>query len=449
MKKLYTLILCASFAALNAQTSKTAQPEAPDTFNYYKFPAITLGAGVTGFFGDYAKSDVWQFGSHRLSLNAGIEQRLGKTFGLSANFMWGQVSANERAISMPRNFASTMMNGDIRVNIYWDNDWLLRKKSKFAPYMFGGIGFATFNPKTDLKDKNGNDYYYWTDGTVRNQQQTQLNLGTAQQIRRDYKYETSIDSVNGSAIKKNAITIPVGLGLRYKLSGFVDAYVQGTYFFTLTDDMDGIRVGGNDKFANLICGFQIRLGKAPADPREAKYKEVDFKELAKIDSDGDGVRDANDDCPSTPAGVKVNGRGCPDATDTDKDGVPDYADKEANTPAGSVVDSQGKKVEDTKLQRMADDTVAVPRNALKNFPQSLPEPVKVKPGVDNSSIDMNPVDKPVLVTLPAKYKAADYNNDGKLDAKEVARVIDEFFEGKTSFDVDGIYELIDFYFDNY
>ena len=143
MKKLYTLILCASFAALNAQTSKTAQPEAPDTFNYYKFPAITLGAGVTGFFGDYAKSDVWQFGSHRLSLNAGIEQRLGKTFGLSANFMWGQVSANERAISMPRNFASTMMNGDIRVNIYWDNDWLLRKKSKFAPYMFGGIGFST------------------------------------------------------------------------------------------------------------------------------------------------------------------------------------------------------------------------------------------------------------------------------------------------------------------
>jgi hypothetical protein len=447
MKKLYTLLLCASFAALNAQTTKSTQPEAPDTFNYYKFPALTFGAGVTGFFGDYNNPDIWQFGTHRLSLNAGIEQRLGKTFGLSANFMWGQVSVNERAINMPRNFGSTMMNGDIRVNIYWDNDWLLRKKSKFAPYMFGGVGFATYDPKTDIKDKDGKDYYYWTDGTVRDQQQTQLNLGTAQTIRRDYKYETAIDS---PGYKKNSITIPVGLGLRYKLSGFIDAYVQGTYFFTLTDDMDAVRSGdNNDAFANLICGFQIRLGKKPEDPREAKYKDVDFKAMEKIDSDGDGVRDANDDCPSTPAGVKVNGRGCPDPTDTDKDGVPDYADKELATPAGSVVDATGKKVEDTKLQRMADDTIAVPRDALKNFPASLPEPVKVKPGADKSSIDMNPVTAPALVTLPAKYKAADYNNDGKLDTKEVARVIDDFFEGKTSFDVDSIYELIDFYFDNY
>jgi hypothetical protein len=280
---------------------------------------------------------------------------------------------------------------------------------------------------------------------VRNQQQTQLNLGTAQQIRRDYKYETAIDS---PGYKKNTITIPVGLGLRYKLSGFVDAYVQGTYFFTLTDDMDAVRNGGNDKFANLICGFQIRLGKKPQDPAEARYKDVDFKAIEKIDSDGDGVRDANDDCPNTPTGVKVNGSGCPDPTDTDKDGVPDYADKEANTPAGSVVDALGKKVEDSKLQKMADDTIAVPRDALKNFPASLPEPVKVKQGKDNST-DMNPVVAPTLVTLPSKYKAADYNNDGKLDTKEVARVIDEFFDGKTGFDVDGIYELIDFYFDNY
>lgn len=443
MKKLYTLLLCASFIGLKAQNAQ--QPEAPDTFNFYKYPAITLGVGVTGFDGDYGGLNLVQFARQRTSVNFGIEQRLGKTFGISANFLYGGISANERIISNPKNFGSTIMNGDIRMVIYWDNDWLLRKKSKFAPYMFGGVGFATFNPKTDVLDANGSSYYYWTDGTVRNQPQTQQNLGTASLLTRDYKYETAIDS---PGYKKNTITFPLGLGLRYKLSGLVDAYVQGTYFLTLTDDMDAIRKGSNDRFLNVSAGVQIRLGRGPKDPNQERYKGVDFKSVEKIDSDGDGVRDAKDECPNTPAGVKVNGKGCPDATDTDKDGIPDYADKEVNTPAGVIVDADGKQIGDQKLQNQANDSLAVPRDALKNFPSSLPEPVKVNGG-GNKSIDMNPVkvEKP-KEAIPAKYKGADFNNDGTIDSKEVARVIDEFFDGSTKFDIDSIYELIDWYFDN-
>ena len=46
---------------------------------------------------------------------------------------------------------------------------------------------------------------------------------------------------------------------------------------------------------------------------------------APVDSDNDGVLDENDRCPDTPAGARVNGRGCP--LDTDRDGVFDYADQ--------------------------------------------------------------------------------------------------------------------------
>lgn len=45
----------------------------------------------------------------------------------------------------------------------------------------------------------------------------------------------------------------------------------------------------------------------------------------KKDSDGDGVKNKRDQCPSTPPGVVVDGTGCP--LDTDKDGVADYLDK--------------------------------------------------------------------------------------------------------------------------
>ena len=68
-------------------------------------------------------------------------------------------------------------------------------------------------------------------------------------------------------------------------------------------------------------------------------KEVEVMPAPQKDSDGDGVPDYQDQCPNTPAGVKVDGRGCP--LDSDKDGVPDYQDQCPNTPAGIKVDSKG------------------------------------------------------------------------------------------------------------
>ncbi|MGE0354894.1 MAG: OmpA family protein [Gemmatimonadales bacterium] len=57
------------------------------------------------------------------------------------------------------------------------------------------------------------------------------------------------------------------------------------------------------------------------------------------DADGDGVIDANDACPNTPAGTRVDARGCP--LDSDRDGVSDAADACPGTPAGDQVDARG------------------------------------------------------------------------------------------------------------
>lgn len=57
------------------------------------------------------------------------------------------------------------------------------------------------------------------------------------------------------------------------------------------------------------------------------------------DSDGDGVPDSRDQCPGTPAGAAVDGRGC--ELDSDGDGVPDGRDQCPGTPAGAAVDDRG------------------------------------------------------------------------------------------------------------
>ncbi len=62
------------------------------------------------------------------------------------------------------------------------------------------------------------------------------------------------------------------------------------------------------------------------------------------DADGDGVCDGNDKCPNTPAGAKVDARGCP--TDEDGDGVPDGLDKCPGTPKGAKVDANGCEMDD-------------------------------------------------------------------------------------------------------
>ena len=58
-----------------------------------------------------------------------------------------------------------------------------------------------------------------------------------------------------------------------------------------------------------------------------------------LDGDGDGVIDADDRCPGTPAGVAVDTKGCP--LDTDGDGVYDYLDQCPGTAKGVAVDAVG------------------------------------------------------------------------------------------------------------
>ena len=59
----------------------------------------------------------------------------------------------------------------------------------------------------------------------------------------------------------------------------------------------------------------------------------------EIDSDGDGVVERLDECPGTPAGVTVDARGC--EPDSDADGVVDRLDRCPDTPAGAAVNTHG------------------------------------------------------------------------------------------------------------
>jgi OOP family OmpA-OmpF porin len=72
--------------------------------------------------------------------------------------------------------------------------------------------------------------------------------------------------------------------------------------------------------------------------------KVDAKGCTVKDADGDGVLDDVDQCKDTPAGDKVDEKGCSLPKDADGDGVTDDKDRCPSTPPGVKVDAEGCQV---------------------------------------------------------------------------------------------------------
>ena len=79
----------------------------------------------------------------------------------------------------------------------------------------------------------------------------------------------------------------------------------------------------------VLTGLQYNLGGKPEEVPQY-VAPVEPVNVVPADTDGDGVVDANDRCPNTPAGWEVSVDGCP--LDTDRDRVPNSIDECPNTP---------------------------------------------------------------------------------------------------------------------
>ena len=154
--------------------------------------------------------------STRYAVTTGLRFNFSKYFALRTNIWYARVSANDKYTSNRErkgrnlNFYSNVFEGDVTAEINLYNS----RNKKGMWYLFGGVGYFTFNPKTRL---NGNVYEL-----------------------RDYGTEGQFAVAGKEPYKLSALCFPHGIGYKWAIG-------RGQYFSmelnlrkTTTDYIDDV-----------------------------------------------------------------------------------------------------------------------------------------------------------------------------------------------------------------
>ena len=373
---LFVLQLCfvnVVFASVYSDSTKKNQNSLPALQFKWK-PSIGLGIGNFSFFGDIHNKDKSIHPTEsRIAGDLLVTSPLTDYLDINFYVLWGKISANERLDIRNLNFESRIRTGGLMLSYNFEHLLPAKPKRNVNPYFSIGIESLEFLSKADMYDANGNLYYYWSDGSIRDIDENSRNSYQSTIIQRDYVYETDLREQNLDGFGKyleRSWALPVSVGFDFHVSENIKMRFGTSVHYTFTDLIDNISAesmgvrqgkGGSDIIA--FTGVNLRYNLMPPKEDGQDMDEYDKKHfdwdwfnkqdededlmaidahLLKLDTndyDKDKVVDFLDKCPQSPKGVAVGADGCP--VDTDKDGVPDYRDKQLTSATGSVVDSDG------------------------------------------------------------------------------------------------------------
>ncbi|GAB4092251.1 OmpA family protein [Flaviaesturariibacter terrae] len=159
--------------------------------------------------------------------------------------------------------------------------------------------------------------------------------------------------------------IPAGAGFKINIFDEAGLFVDATYRIPVTNRM-------NNYHFLYRFGFSARLSKKKEEPAP-----VVIPELPK-DSDGDGIVDSADHCPTVPGVAKY--QGCP-VPDTDKDGINDEEDKCPTVPG--IAKYQGCPIPDTDKDGINDEEDKCPTEPGVARYNGCPIPDTDKDGIND------------------------------------------------------------------
>ncbi len=408
-------------------------------------PVIGIGGGMMSYWGDIKneqKNIILGQPSFKFNISQAADNK--KFFRLNVMFNIGTVGANQHFQDTAEfnysNFKTSILS--LGLGLDYGFGHFFSGTKRIRPFIGAGIEFLSFDARGNLKfeDINGNefDYYPWTDGTIRNYDQSApIPRNSDLDIYfRDNVYETNYRLNQDYSLQ--TFSIPIEAGLDFSLTDRATMRFGTALCLTGTDFLDGFSPEKsflkNDRYIHTYFTFHYDLW---SDPKtilvEKLFADIEFDDAEMYvltnDEDYDFVFDFYDECPNTPFGVTVDSLGCP--FDDDDDGVPNYKDLELNTAEGAFVDTNGVTLSDDDLIALLDNSMAINHEDAFELGQNYR--INKYAGIKN-------------LTIPEKYKFVDLNGDGYVSFYELLGAIDNFFDYNSPLTADDLKDLNDFFF---
>lgn len=321
------LLASASFA----QSTKEGSIEGTTPLGYtseYRTWSVGINAGLLN------QSNIFGFNragydnlDHNLGYSAYIKKQISPSFGLKAQYMGGKVGGS---------------NNDLNTSFETETPWSAALSGEFT---LANTNWRFFN--SFVKP-------YFAVG-----------LGVL-----NFETTNSIGGVSTTADSQSKLFVPADFGFKFAVAKGINIDL-GYQLNWANQDFDGVTGDQykNDLFSYAHAGLEIALGNSskPAlsnsNPvatlvgdytkkydelkaeRDALKSQVDQLNADLKDDDGDGVANKFDKCPNTPAGVKVDGAGCP---------LPEMKN-ETKVIEKIVVTEEDKKVVDEAIKNLEFD----------------------------------------------------------------------------------------------
>ncbi len=176
---------------------------------------LFAGGGTSHYYGDLAKP-----GDHtNIGANFGFGARWNfyRWFSAGAEFTWFTLDGNDNTdpVKEVRNLSFQSHNfefsGLIHISIL-EEDRRFYMRPFANPYVFGGVGFLSYNPKAKLPNDSK-------------------------------KYNLRKLNTSGEGYSGITAAFPVGAGIKFRVNPFFNAVVEGGYRFLISDHLDDVSSG--------------------------------------------------------------------------------------------------------------------------------------------------------------------------------------------------------------
>ena len=295
--------------------------------------AVTLGIGNI-----YTSGDLSSFGAEQksfdIAFNLGVTKMFNSSIGVEGIIMLGTSNTHPNTyyagtgLSLDGNTETPFYSTNLNLVVNLSNIILSGRNNKDRKWNFNiypGIGMTMHKA-------------YFTHTSDPSQNEDWGNNGS-----KDNQYT-------------RVYSVPMGLGLKYRLSKTFDIELRETATYYNDSNFDGRakNTGGGENDYSFYTSVSLvwKIGKKDryldwTNPLDEAYSEMDNLQSQvndmSADTDGDGVPDTHDVDNETPVGVMVAGNGR--ALDSDQDGIADYKDVDPFTPLGASVDEYGKELD--------------------------------------------------------------------------------------------------------